>query len=541
MARLSADGSALDYATFLGGGGNEFLSALSSVNDMNVAISGQTFSVDFPASHGAYGEAYGGEGDGFLAQFILPLTESSIVISGGNGVRFLAPPVEGLTVDDLAAQNLVRGVPGYFPDHPSPNFLTAYDNALGKWTVGAGGGDELPIGHAFYWRMWDRDGIGDPEVSVSRAFPLTLTAGAPANDRQIRVELDTSGTRFNFLGNPYGQPLSLDRIREWQGGHSVAPNGPIYVYDNESLSWEDDVDVVPPWGAFRLRSRGVRRNGGARVLTVERWAAGLEEPPPAARVAGPAPARIAFALEGQTTDGRRVRDGALTVTFADDARVGFEADEGDVEKLQVPAPAYALLGARVDGVLVGHDVRPFTPAEVPLALEARGTAPELTLTWDASSLPAGLPVMLVDLETGAEVDVRTASAYRFTSRPQPALADAPTFDLADGAASTDRFVLRVGTALARDRADVDEVTLRPVAPNPSSGAARVPFGLPGDGRVRLAVYDVRGREVAVLVDGPVEAGWHEAALHGAALAAGVYVVRLEAAGMVLTQKAVVVR
>ena len=68
-----------------------------------------------------------------------------------------------------------------------------------------------------------------------------------------------------------------------------------------------------------------------------------------------------------------------------------------------------------------------------------------------------------------------------------------------------------------------------LGPGPAAGAARV------------TVYDVRGRSVATLVDGPLSAGRHEATLESGSLAAGVYVVRLEAAGSVVPRQAVVVR
>ena len=58
--------------------------------------------------------------------------------------------------------------------------------------------------------------------------------------------------------------------------------------------------------------------------------------------------------------------------------------------------------------------------------------------------------------------------------------------------------------------------------------------------MRLTVLDVRGRRVATLVDGPLSAGRHEARLDGS-LAAGVYIIRLEAGGTVITRQAVVVR
>jgi hypothetical protein len=72
------------------------------------------------------------------------------------------------------------------------------------------------------------------------------------------------------------------------------------------------------------------------------------------------------------------------------------------------------------------------------------------------------------------------------------------------------------------------LALYPPSPNPMTGAATLRYDLPTAGRVRLAVYDALGREVAVLVDGDRPAGAHEAALNASALAPGTYVVRLAA-------------
>ena len=49
-----------------------------------------------------------------------------------------------------------------------------------------------------------------------------------------------------------------------------------------------------------------------------------------------------------------------------------------------------------------------------------------------------------------------------------------------------------------------------LAANPVRGSARLAFQIPVAGLVRLTVYDLAGRAVAKLVDGPVEAGRHEA-------------------------------
>ena len=478
-----------------------------------------------------------------VALYDLPSVASgtSIVIDGERGPRYLGPPAAGVTVDDLAAQNLVRGVPGYFPE-ANANLWTDFDPVAGTWLPSAGTGEVLPLGKAFRWQFLDRDGVGDPEISVSVALPFTLSTDLPANTSDVSVELDTDGTRFNHLANPFGADLDLSSYLSWTGWQHI--RGPLYVYDDDAGSWETAPATIGPWEAFRFRSKGPKGNGGPRILTIPASAALPLATKPGARTAASAvesESGLTFRLEGLDASGRPLADGMLAFEFSDGSTPAFSMEENDVEKFQPPSTRYVLLGARVGEAFAGHDARPWAPAEIPLGLEARGAASAFTLTWDAAMLPAGLPVTLVDLATGAEVDVRRASTYAFEIASRPALEAVPTHDLADGAAATDRFVLRIGDVLAAAEGTVSELGLEALRPNPAAGAARVAFTLPEASAVRLAVYDVRGREVAVLADGRVEAGRHEAGLDTSRLAAGVYVVRLEAGGEVLTRRATVVR
>ncbi len=85
------------------------------------------------------------------------------------------------------------------------------------------------------------------------------------------------------------------------------------------------------------------------------------------------------------------------------------------------------------------------------------------------------------------------------------------------------------------------LVLLPPAPNPFHGSATLRFTLPLPGPVRLAVYDVLGREAAVLVDGVLAAGAHTATRDGTPLPSGAYLVRLQAGAQVLTQRLTLVR
>ena len=85
--------------------------------------------------------------------------------------------------------------------------------------------------------------------------------------------------------------------------------------------------------------------------------------------------------------------------------------------------------------------------------------------------------------------------------------------------------------------------LAPPAPNPAPGPVTLRFTLPAAGRVRLAVFDVTGRRVAMLVDGARAAGSHEVEweVGNRSSGAGVYFVRMEMGGIVATRRIVVLR
>lgn len=64
-------------------------------------------------------------------------------------------------------------------------------------------------------------------------------------------------------------------------------------------------------------------------------------------------------------------------------------------------------------------------------------------------------------------------------------------------------------------------------PNPFNPVTTISFALPQTGLARLAVYDVLGREVQVLMQGTVQAGQHEVQFDAAGLPTGTYIYRLE--------------
>ena len=91
-----------------------------------------------------------------------------------------------------------------------------------------------------------------------------------------------------------------------------------------------------------------------------------------------------------------------------------------------------------------------------------------------------------------------------------------------------------------------EVFLAAVRPNPGKGSAALSFNLPREGKVRLAVYDLRGALVRTLVNEKRPAGEHRVSwdgrdAFGRSAPSGIYFYRLEALGTNRTQKGLLLR
>lgn len=91
-----------------------------------------------------------------------------------------------------------------------------------------------------------------------------------------------------------------------------------------------------------------------------------------------------------------------------------------------------------------------------------------------------------------------------------------------------------GNASAGHQAVVEEPTAWLAATSPVRDLARVSYSVPEPSRVRIAVYTVAGREVAVLAEESVNAGAHSVELplvRNRGFASGVYFVRMTGSGL----------
>ena len=116
------------------------------------------------------------------------------------------------------------------------------------------------------------------------------------------------------------------------------------------------------------------------------------------------------------------------------------------------------------------------------------------------------------------------------------------FSSSDPAAGYQLLVIDAGDIVnSVDAEDGAAAGLAVDVANPIQGATTVRFTLDAPGAARLALYDMLGRQVAVVAEGEMATGTQTARLDAGTLSTGVYVLRLEAESGAVSRTVTVVR
>ena len=206
-------------------------------------------------------------------------------------------------------------------------------------------------------------------------------------------------------------------------------------------------------------------------------------------------------------------------------RVDHDPVEGAVAGVPIPVTMYA--DDRSETGIDMSATRLFWRATGSSSFTPVAFVPDSEPDWYRAQIPAQAP--------GGEVEYYVSArdmAGRVASRPRTAPAA--------------WYVVSLDPSTAvRPPHAVPQLTLA-VAPSPFRNRSLARFRLATSGPVRLAVYDVRGREVARLVDGSLAAGDHEVEWRGentdgARAPSGVYFVALRSGGERITRRVVLLR
>ncbi len=86
-----------------------------------------------------------------------------------------------------------------------------------------------------------------------------------------------------------------------------------------------------------------------------------------------------------------------------------------------------------------------------------------------------------------------------------------------------------------------QIMLEQNYPNPFNPSTMIRFDLPSRSQVTLAVFNTLGQQVAELINGEVEAGYHEVTFNASSLASGVYFYRIQAGNFNQARKLILLR
>jgi hypothetical protein len=195
LSKLSADGSALVYSTYLGGNDQEYVDwgMGVAVDAMGTAyITGMTGSPNFPTRN-AYQPAYGGQVDAFVARFASGGSLLSSTFLGGSnsdvgygiavharspnprppttGTRALGVFVSGLTISsDFPVVDPIQATIGGFEDAFVARFTGAVDGLVYSTYLGGSDG---------------REEYGSTGIGLDAAGNAYVTGGSEATDYPV--------------------------------------------------------------------------------------------------------------------------------------------------------------------------------------------------------------------------------------------------------------------------------------------------------------------------------------------------------------------
>ena len=172
------------------------------------------------------------------------------------------------------------------------------------------------------------------------------------------------------------------------------------------------------------------------------------------------------------------------------------------------------------------------------------------LDWsDMADIPDEWIISLEDRVTGSVIDMREQTNYRFRSSAGPGIdpesVSTTPFKPVEPA-ENERFIIVVKpfeAALEASGTDTQpgSIELRQNYPNPFNPSTNIAFFLPEERHVRIAVYNVVGQQVGLLLDDSMGAGDHSVVWNGMDMPSGIYIVQLETGNRIFTRKITLIK
>ena len=481
--------------------------------------------------------------------------QRSVNLTGTEGFRMLSSPV-ATDYATMLAPIWTQAAAGSNNPAGDANIWTWSfpDGSDAGWTPLADMQNPILPGSGFLVYVFADDDPDDP--GSPNGFPKTISVDGPENGDGVIADVNPQPEGWSLLGNPFGSQVSFAALTR-QNLTDV-----IYIWDvNDSENGGNggnNGDTDPGAGSWKTYSlsggTGDITNGiisafqGFFVQNTEDGNGGVTFPASAKTTGGSfygkqsAAGVIRLELTGQ---GMR---NSTWLSFRDHG--SFDEIYGDAHKLAPLSQHYALLSGIKSGSPYDISILPVPKEDFEFPVCAAATiGGQYTLAVTDMDVAFGRPLYLLDRHTGTSVELTGGMSYEFELDAMPEKAVTaksiaePLAGLLGGldkslTGQQPRFVITasgpVGVEVSPELPA--ELELAQNYPNPFNPATVISYALPEQTQVRLAVYDMLGRTVAVLVDGQQAPGRYDVTWDASNLSSGVYIYRLEVAGRTLTRR-----
>lgn len=496
-------------------------------------------------------------------------------ISGVRGWRMLSSPVSS-TYGDFLDGTLTQGyqgatystgsVPGdtlqpnvfwYLEDYSvNEDGLPATDNdrlrapVSTSTQIGAGRG---------HWVFFFGDIPADPLYNDPLPDTLDVAGqefGSGASEFDFNVTYTAEAdSGWNLIGNPYGGAINWDNTSAWTKTNMEST---IYVWDpvanngnGEFLTWNGSVGslgsgIIPSFQGFWVKANGPNpelkvtksalTSGGNFLRKTQNTVSNndYENFPPVIglKAEGEGLSKTTFIMGGDSgSEGKDEQDALRLVPFSD-TNIEFFTTLRDGTELTINnRPRNIENRQNIDLHFDAFE-------------NGQAKSGTYTISWPTfRNIPEEWIILLVDNETGQEIDLNEFDTYTFDHNSSAKMAKsspssgAPALRINNEEA---RFRLRITTS--EIEADIpDQIFLSNNYPNPFNPSTTIAFGLSEESDVILDVFDMLGRKVQTLIDRRIPAGTYDVRFNASTLASGVYIYRLKTNNKVLSKKLTLIK
>nr|MBC8191009.1 T9SS type A sorting domain-containing protein [FCB group bacterium] len=482
-------------------------------------------------------------------------------IIGSTGWRMYSSPVAS-TYGDLFGEIFTQGYGGSDSSSGSPSVLWYDETYAGtdnqRWRKPDTTSDATVPGRGLFVYVF---GSIPGEADYSQSLPATIdVTGTEAEGTSGEFDFGVSytalaDTGWNLIGNPFVATIDWDHA----GWTKTNIDNVIYVWDVTAnsgegayLTWNGTTGSLGNGLIMPFQGFWVKANADSPILKV----------PLAAKTTGgvfykhssESNPLIILLLEADTLGS------TAHIQFNESGSIN--KDNRDAYYLVPPADTYVELYTEgSDNSYLSIQSHPYRfgrvrhiPIHVNGYVDGNPLSGSYRLSWPrVQDMHPEWTLILEDLETGAEVDLKTQNFYEFehsslgkkpleSLQPSKALTRTKPFQLLKkSGGDSPRFLLRIDPGGAFPEIP-REFALGQNYPNPFNAGTIIPFAIPLEAKVSATIFDLRGRVADVLVeDKTYDAGQHTLNWLARGRSSGIYFCNMQIGNRYFTKKMILLR